>query len=194
LPPQDDNGHGTHCAGLVGARGNNALKVTGAAWNIKIMSLKFLDRDSYGTDADAIACLEYAIKMKKRGVNLRVISNSWAGSLDSPALKAQFQLAESAGILNICAAGNYGNGSEGSNIDTSPQYPAAYSLNSIVSVAASNRDDAVAFFPTTAPRASIWWRRARHPVAGTRWRRNHHVGLFDGDPHRSGRGGADRQP
>jgi subtilisin family serine protease len=141
--PQDDetDGHGTHCAGLLGAVGNNGNKATGVAWNVKIMALKFLDAKGDGDDADAIECLEYAVKMKNSGVNLRVISNSWSGLDDNPALKAAFQLAEKAGILNICAAGN-----DGYDNDTKPAYPASYTLNSIVSVAASDQNDALPSF------------------------------------------------
>lgn len=145
-PPQDDNGHGTHCAGLIGATGNNSLKVTGAAWSVKIMSLKFLDQFASGSDAGAIACLEYAIKMKKSGVNLRVISNSWSGRLNSAALKAEFQAAESAGILDVCAAGNGAGGGAGRDIDADPEYPAAYTLSSILSVGASTADDTLASY------------------------------------------------
>jgi subtilisin family serine protease len=140
--PQDANGHGTHCAGLIGAAGNNETNVAGANWTVKIMALRFLGEGGTGNDADAIECLEYAVKMKQRGVNLRVISNSWSGPEVNPALESAFRLAEKAGILNVCAAGNGVRGGNGRNIDTSAEYPASYTLNSILSVAASDENDA----------------------------------------------------
>lgn len=143
LPPQDDDGHGTHCAGIIGAVGNNSIDVAGVSWNVKIISLKFLNERGEGPDADAIKCIEYAVKLKKKGVNLRVISNSWTGPLDNPPLKEAFRLAESNGILNVCAAGN---DEPGHNIDLEPAYPAAYSFNSIITVAASNANDELAGF------------------------------------------------
>ncbi len=140
-PPQDKNGHGTHVAGLIGAVGNNGVGVTGANWNVKVMALQFLDAEGSGADDDAIACFEYAIKMKQSGVNLRVINNSYAGPDDNPAFKEAYQAAENAGILNVCAAGN-----EGANNDTTPQYPASYSTGTNISVAASDQNDALPYF------------------------------------------------
>ncbi len=137
--PQDDFGHGTHCAGLIGAVGNNGTDVTGINWAVKIMALKFIGSDGDGTDDDAISCFEYAIKMKQSGVNLKVISNSYAGTLDNPALASAYYAAEDAGILQVSAAGNGG----GDN-DAVPQYPASYSSNSSISVASSDSSDRLA--------------------------------------------------
>ncbi|MBM80067.1 MAG: hypothetical protein CMJ78_05670 [Planctomycetaceae bacterium] len=52
--PMDDNGHGTHCAGTVGGVGNNGIGVVGVNRRVKIMALKFLDKDGYGTDIDYV--------------------------------------------------------------------------------------------------------------------------------------------
>ncbi len=60
--PMDDYGHGTHCAGTIGATGNNGIGVTGVAWNvkIKIMPLKFMSAGGSGTTADAAEAIRYA--------------------------------------------------------------------------------------------------------------------------------------
>src|SRR5207249_11757811 len=55
--PMDDNGHGTHTAGTIGAKGNNALGVCGVCWNVKIMPLKFIDAGGAGSASDAIQCI-----------------------------------------------------------------------------------------------------------------------------------------
>jgi len=75
--PMDDEGHGTHCAGTIGARGSNLLGVCGVNWKARIMALKFLDSDGAGTDADAVECITYALQHK--GASRMVISASWGG-------------------------------------------------------------------------------------------------------------------
>jgi subtilisin family serine protease len=78
--PMDDNGHGTHCAGIIGAEGNNGIGVSGINWKVKIMPLKFLGRGGFGSTNDAIEAINYAIDRKKKGVNVRVISASWGST------------------------------------------------------------------------------------------------------------------
>jgi subtilisin family serine protease len=70
--PMDDNGHGTHVSGTVGAIGNNGIGVAGVSWSVRIMPLKFLNAGGSGTTANAIAAIEYAIPM-----GVKVLSNSW---------------------------------------------------------------------------------------------------------------------
>jgi subtilisin family serine protease len=59
--PNDDNGHDSHVAGIIGAVGNNGLGISGVAWNVRIMSLKFLRATGGGLVSDAIECIDYAI-------------------------------------------------------------------------------------------------------------------------------------
>ena len=66
----DDHLHGTHVAGIFGARGNNALGVVGVSWRASILACKSLDASGTGTTASAIACLDYVAAMKDRGVNI----------------------------------------------------------------------------------------------------------------------------
>lgn len=139
--PMDGHSHGTHCAGTIGAVGNNGLGVAGVNWNTRIMALRFTDNDGYGTTSGAIACLNYVATMKSRGVNIRVTSNSWGGGLFSQALKDAFDVVGNAGIINVCAAGN-----NGSNNDTYAGYPAGFDSAAIISVAASDGNDAKAAF------------------------------------------------
>ncbi len=139
--PSDDNGHGTHCAGIIGAEGNNGLGITGVNWNVKIMPLKFLGRNGGGTTEDAIAAINYAIERKKDGVNIRVISASWGSQIYSKALEDTIRAAGDAGILFIAAAGN-----NGTDNDTGPHYPSNYKLPNVVSVAAVDNTDKLASF------------------------------------------------
>lgn len=139
--PMDENGHGTHCAGTIGASGNNALGVAGVNWNVRIMALQFLDGSGFGSTQGAIEVIEYAISMKNRGVNLRVLSNSWGGGGHSQALEDVIEEAEAAGILFVAAAGN-----DGRDNDSEGTYPANYDIDNVLSVAAVDHDGNLASF------------------------------------------------
>ena len=139
--PMDDNGHGTHCAGIIGAEGDNGEGIAGVNWHVKIMPLKFLGRGGMGTTEDAIEAINYAIDRKKHGVNLRVISASWGSTSKSKALEDTIRAAGDAGILFVAAAGN-----DGSNNDSRPHYPSNYDLPNVISVAALDRNDQLAGF------------------------------------------------
>jgi subtilisin family serine protease len=144
--PKDDNGHGTHVAGTIGAVGNNAAGVTGVNWATSLMGLKFLDSTGSGTVADAIDAIEFAVQAKKAfassaGATVRVISASWGGSDFSQALLDEINRANSNDMLFVAAAGN-----DAASNDTDPTYPASYSAPNIISVAASDSTDHLASF------------------------------------------------
>ena len=67
--PIDDQGHGTHTAGTIGAVGNNGVGVVGVTWNAKILACKFIGADGSGTDSGAIECFNYITALKNRGGN-----------------------------------------------------------------------------------------------------------------------------
>jgi subtilisin family serine protease len=134
--PDDPFGHGTHVAGTVAAVGDNAVGTTGVSWTAKIMPLRFLDALGYGYTADAIDAIEYATAM-----GADVINNSWGGSGPSSALKDAI---EASGAVVVCAAGNTIAG--GRNNDAIPHYPSSYNSANIISVAASDQDDNLAYF------------------------------------------------
>ncbi len=125
--PMDDHGHGTHCAGTIGAVGNNAVGVVGVNWSVKMVGLKFLSAGGSGTTAAAIEAVQYAAS-KIPGV--RLTSNSWGGGGFSQALKDAIDAAAVKGQLFIASAGN-----NTSNNDSTPSYPASYTSANIVAVA-----------------------------------------------------------
>lgn len=142
--PMDDDGHGTHVSGIIGAAGNNSAGISGVNWNASIMALKFLDSAGSGLDSDAIECINYAVKQKQGGQDVGVINASWGGNPgdgDDPALESAIQAAGDNGILFVAAAGN-----ESNNNDISPEYPASSSQPNVVSVAATNSSDSLARF------------------------------------------------
>jgi subtilisin family serine protease/PKD repeat protein len=137
--PMDDNNHGTHCAGILGAHGHNGAGVAGVSWEVSIMAIKFLSGAGSGTTADAIEGINYAVGMKNAGVNLRVLSNSWGGGAFSQALLDSIEAAGAADLLFVAAAGN-----SASNNDVTPSYPAGYPSANIVAVASTDRNDVIA--------------------------------------------------
>ncbi len=134
--PFDDNDHGTHVSGTIAAVGNNGIGVTGVNWSARIMPLKFLSARGSGSTADAISALDYAVMM-----GARISNNSWGGGAFSQALYDAIAAAQAAGHLFVAAAGN-----DGVNTDVTPSYPASYDLDNIVSVAATDDNDALAGF------------------------------------------------
>ncbi len=137
--PMDDNGHGTHCAGIIGAVGNKNIGVAGINWQVQIMPLKFLSKGGFGSTKDAIEAINYVIARRKAGVPVSVISASWGSTQKSKALGEVIQRAREAGILFVAAAGN-----SSANTDRSPHYPANYA--GVISVAALNRYGKLASF------------------------------------------------
>lgn len=139
--PEDDNGHGTHVAGTIGATGGNGAGVIGVAPRTALMALKMLDANGNGSTIGAITAIDWAVAAKQAGVNLRVLSASWAGAGYSQALVDAIQRAGDAGILFVAAAGN-----SALNVDAAPTYPCAYPVATIICVAATTSTDALASF------------------------------------------------
>ena len=132
----DDNNHGSHCAGTIGAVANNGIGVTGINWNVTLIPVKFLDSNGSGSADQALQAVQYATKL---GVN--VMSNSWGGGGYSQALYDAIAEARAKGILFVAAAGNDSNDN-----DIKTSYPAGYALDNIVSVAATDNKDQLAGF------------------------------------------------
>lgn len=139
--PMDDNGHGTHCAGIIGAEGGNDIGIAGVNWKVQIMPLKFMNAGGFGTTKDAIEAINYVINRKKAGVNVRVISASWGSTMKSRALEDVIRKAYEADILFVAASGN-----ATTNNDRRPHYPSSYNVPNVISVAALDRNDNLASF------------------------------------------------
>ncbi|MFH0966189.1 MAG: S8 family peptidase [Methanobacteriota archaeon] len=129
----DDNGHGTHCAGIIGAIGDNHIGVTGVNWKVRIMPLKFMDNSGNGYISDAVSAILYANRM-----GADVISCSWSGTQYSNALEDAISASPS---IVVCAAGN-----GGSDDDSTPIYPATNDCPNIITVAATDASDNLASF------------------------------------------------
>jgi subtilisin family serine protease len=140
--PFDDEGHGTHVAGTIGAVGNNGTGVAGVNWQVSLMALKFLGADGSGTTSAAVAALNYATMMRQtHGVNVVATNNSWGGGGASTALTNAIVAGGNAGILTVAAAGN-----ESANNDTTPSFPANVNSTAVISVAATDASNRLASF------------------------------------------------
>ena len=143
--PFDENGHGTHTAGTIGAVGNNAKGVVGVNWNVSLMSVKIYDAAGNSTTSILINAYNYVRLMKARGVNVRVTNNSYGDCAEAcgydQATKDAIDALGNADVLQVFAAGN-----NGRNIEPAPFYPASYTTPSILAVAASDSADNKASF------------------------------------------------
>jgi subtilisin family serine protease len=119
--PFDDHSHGTHCAGTIGAVGDNGVGVVGVNHTVSLMALKFLSSYGSGYTSDAVECIEYAILM-----GADILSNSWGGAGYSQALKDAIEAFP--GVV-VCGAGN-----DWVNTDYYPHYPSSYDSTNIISV------------------------------------------------------------
>ncbi|RZA09437.1 MAG: protease [Proteobacteria bacterium] len=135
--PYDLSGHGTHCAGTIGAVGGNGKGISGINQRVSIMAVRFLNASGSGATSDGIKAIDYAIS---RGA--KVLSNSWGGkgSLNR-ALRDAVARSEKAGVLFVASAGN-----DGTNNDRVPSYPGAFDLPNVIAVAATNSADALVSF------------------------------------------------
>lgn len=139
--PMDHDGHGTHCAGTIGALGNNGMGVAGINWNVRIIATRFIGSSGFGSTADAIECLEYIHTLKDRGVNVIATNNSWSGGGNDPLLKAAIDASNARGILFVVASGNGDAFGAAVNTENLPIYPGCLPNPNIINVTATDRND-----------------------------------------------------
>ncbi|PKG85971.1 peptidase S8 [Colwellia sp. 75C3] len=139
--PMDDQGHGSHVSGTIGATGNNALGVVGVNHNVSIIGCKFLDSSGSGSLSDALTCIDYFVDLKNNGVNVRATNNSWGGGGFSQALSDAITSSEEADILFVAAAGN-----DAYDNDAQSSYPSGYPHDSVLSVASTTHTDSMSGF------------------------------------------------
>ncbi len=150
--PMDDNGHGTHSAGIVGAVGNNSTGVAGVCWRVKLMILKVLNSSGTGSTLDFLRAVHYAVDNGARIINTSLgtcpvgHSSCSLTDLSDPDLEPIRDAVEYAlehGVVIVSAAGN-----DGLDTDSYPVLPAGYSKNyaNVISVCSVNGDSSLSYF------------------------------------------------
>ena len=136
--PLDDNGHGSHCAGIIAGSGEG---ISGVNQSAKIMALKFLDDTGSGDLSGAVGAYDYIGKAIDLGVDVVAINNAWGGGEGSDIMKTVVDLVGEKGAISVCAAGN-----DGLNVDEAGADPWTFESDYKISVAASNENDELASF------------------------------------------------
>jgi subtilisin family serine protease len=124
--PMDYYFHGSHCAGTIGAVGDNGIGVVGVNWRCSLVALV----TDYWSSTNILA-LQYCMD---NGV--RISNNSYSSGMYSQAFYDAIEASQSTGHIFVAAAHNYG-----SNNDADPVYPASFDLPNIIAVAAIDNDD-----------------------------------------------------
>ncbi|MGZ3694734.1 MAG: S8 family peptidase [Bdellovibrionota bacterium] len=137
--PQDDNLHGTHVSGIIAGAGSETKGVVGVCRKAKLLPVKVGDKDGFLTDADILEGIQFAVSQ-----NAKVINASFGGGASNQLLKDA--MAKASGTLFVVAAGNGDMFGHGVSIDAQPVYPAAYDLQNMVVVAATDSQDRLAAF------------------------------------------------
>jgi subtilisin family serine protease len=135
--PLDDNGHGTHVAGIIAAA-NNGAGVVGIASDVDVYSLKVLDTCGSGRTSDIIQAVQWIVDKKAAIGGNWIINMSLGADEPSASEETAMQLADTAGVLVFAASGNSYSGADG------VAYPGAYPT--VVSVGAVDSTNTVASF------------------------------------------------
>ncbi len=136
--PMDDNGHGSHVAGTIGAVGNNAVGSAGVCWKSRLMAVKILDASGSGSSADIINGVNFAVNN-----GAKVINMSFGGSAGGQAEQDAITNAGNQGVVVVVAAGNDATDNDNPNSQT---YPCNYGLSNMVCVAALDQAYGLATF------------------------------------------------
>jgi len=185
LDPMDDNGHGTHVAGIIGAEGDNGTGVAGVNWNVSLLAVKVLDENGSGYFYDLVSGLEYVTDQKRRGLNIRAANMSlgvWYNRSDPNEAAAINQMdtacravSDSGVILAVSSGNEYQDISNPGGYLSNPKkplvdyrgmlpYPASFRHANMITVTAINssyrRPDFANYSPRyvhlAAPGEGIW--------------------------------------
>lgn len=141
--PMDDNKHGTHVAGVIGAS-HNGFGITGVMANVSLMAVKFTDANGRGDLERGLKGINYAVLS-----GAKILSNSWGNRIYSKFLEDAITEANNKGVIFIAAAGNFG----ANNNDVSPIYPASYKVDNVISVGAFSAQDYPSAFSCYGPKS-----------------------------------------
>ncbi|MFN5064155.1 MAG: S8 family peptidase [Pseudomonadota bacterium] len=129
----DCQGHGTHVSGIIGAKGNNGIGVTGVNWNTTLVTAKANQGcEPWFSTSGLVRAYNYFYDLKLRGINIRAVNASIGGTVYSEATYEAIVRLNSVDVLLVAAAGN-----SSKDMDVTPHYPASYAVPNVISVAAT---------------------------------------------------------
>jgi subtilisin family serine protease len=183
--PVDENGHGTHVAGIIGARGNNdtagggTKDVAGVAWKVRLMPVRVLDEVGIGTIAGLLDGIDYAKANGARIANLSLSTWNYSAAMQDAIQRAS-------NITFVVAAGNDSN----ELADASVNYPCSLPSANVVCVAATDNRDRLAKFSNwsssavdvAAPGVNVLSTRAYLPVFSDNFEVANSKWTFGGTP------------
>lgn len=147
LPRDTSTGflHGTAVAGIIGARGNNGLGISGVCWNVQLLMMRIFGPEGSVDDGAELAALDDLIRLRHAGVNIRVSNHSYGGDLlETRVGRDAYRAAGEAGILLVFAAGN-----DGLDSDRTSTWPEDFDLPYLVNVAATDSTDSLLGYSNT---------------------------------------------
>ena len=161
--PHDDNGHGTHVGGIIGADSDNGQGIGGVSFGAKVMPLKAADSSGSLYSSDIISAVKYAADN-----GARVINMSFGGTENSSLEQEAVNYANTKGTVMFAAAGNEA-------LDGNPiEYPAAYT--NVIGVGATTNTDNIAYYSNyneyvdiSAPGYGILSTFPTYPVSLSYW-------------------------
>jgi len=159
--PADDEGHGTAVSSVLGAVGNNGIRMTGVDWKVTLMPVKVCDSNGTCDEANILQGIDFAVTNGAKVINMSLsCDENFSGSIPNcPGLssgtcftQAEFDAiaaAGAAGVTVVEAAGNCG----GNNDDSTSAYPCAHDLPNNICAGATNKNDGASFFSNFGPQS-----------------------------------------
>lgn len=142
---EDSDGHGTHCAGVIGAVTDNQTGIAGVSSDVRLMALKIFDSRDDAADSSIIAAFNYIYKAQQLGVNVTAVNCSWGGGSSSQTMQSLVNKIGAQGALFLFASGN---DSTNQDMVSSMRKECPYDMSSeyVVIVGASDLEDKAASF------------------------------------------------
>jgi subtilisin family serine protease len=150
--PDDDNGHGTHVAGVIAAKTNNGMGIASVAYNAMVMPVKVCSPSGGCPTYEIAAGIIFATDRGAKVINL-----SLGGSQISTTVQGAVQYALSRNVVVVAAAGNNGDANQDFINDGTAiseiNYPASY--DGVISVASLDLDNGISYFSATSPKITV---------------------------------------
>lgn len=148
MDPMDDQGHGTHVAGIIAGVTNNGIGISGISWGAKILAVKACDKDGNCNTTNVSRAIVYAVDNGAKIINISIAGSGTCNGTYADTIS----YAARHGVLLISAAGN-GNNGDGVGVDVKTQIPA--SCDGVLAVGSINAEGARSTFSNYGNKVEI---------------------------------------